>query len=611
MVARSLTFRAVLALLLLVAFYGVALSIGLGLVGGAVLFVTESSRIPIKLVIIMLVAGVTVLWSLVPRFAKWVEPGPRIDEKDQPRLFALIREVAQQMGQPMPDEVYLIPDVNAFVANRGGFLGLGGKRVMGVGLGLLAVDNVSQVKATLAHEFGHFVGGDAKLGGLTYATRSAMIRMLENLASQGSVLVKPFEWLFKLYLRITQAISRQQELIADEWSVRLAGKTAHVTGLRQEAMHGTSFGLFLQREVEPLAAFGVAPKNVFEGFRKFSASSTFRKLEPALEKALAESKGDAYDSHPPLEERIAWANGLALPDLPMDTTPGTSLIDRAEALESHFSSRFRGEQLRAIEWAEVGAALATGLERRAARVQVRVAAMTVQQAYDVLAAPARRDAFAEAVDPHLVKWTLPDRDELVKGSIVSALEAYLGVLVAGLGFTWHTSPGEPLELKRGDVSLSLWPLLRDVIDGTRPLDELTRLLDTVGLSRAATLPVNDDLRTAVSEPHCEVSLEEKGKKVELKAPLQPLLLPRCCALCLGNATELIPTRFAVGGLFKSNEQWVELPVPVCAEHTKKAGKALDVKEYKASTWTPRGAREQVTFTVSNPEYARLIRAVNS
>jgi len=604
MVARSLTLRAVIALLLLVGFYGVALAIGLSLMGGAVLIVTQSPRIPVKLVILMFIAGATVLWSLVPRFSKWVDPGPRLEEKDQPRLFALIRQVAQQMGQPMPEEVYLIPEVNAFVANRGGILGLGGKRVMGVGLGLLAVDNVSQVKATLAHEFGHFAGGDAKLGGLTYATRGAMIRMLQNLSSAGSVLVKPFEWMFKLYLRITQAISRQQELIADEWSVRLAGKTAHVTGLRQEAIHGTSFGLFLQREVRQLATFGVAPKNVFEGFRKFLSSSTFKKLEPSLEKALAESKGDAYDSHPPLEERIAYAHGLALPDLPMDTTPGTSLIDRVDELEAHFSSQFQGEQLRVIDWSEVGATLATGLERRAARVQARVAGMTVQQAYDVLAQAPRRDAFAEALDPRLVKWTLPDREERVKGSVVDGLNAYLSVLVARLGFSWHTSPGEALELTRGDVTLSLRPLLQAIVDGEKPLDELTRALDEAGLSRTATLAMDDEVRRAVLEPNCEVQLEDKGKKVELKAPLQLLILPRCCALCMGPATEVVPTRFAIGGVIKSSEQWVELPVPVCAEHHKKAGKALDAKAYRG------GVDGQLTFTVADPDYAQLIRTVN-
>lgn len=603
MLARSLTLRAVVALVLLVCFYAFALSIGLGLVGGAVLVVTRSPRIPIKLVLMMLVAGVTVLWSLLPRFSKWVAPGPRVEEKDQPRLFALIRQVAQQMNQPMPQEVYLFPEVNAFVATVGGFLGLGGKRVLGVGLGLLAVDNVSQVKATLAHEFGHFAGGDTKLGGLTYATRSVMIRTLQNLANQGSLLVKPFEWVFKLYLRVTQAISRQQELLADEWSVRVAGKTAHITGLRQEALHGASFGLFLQHEVQPLAAFGVTPKNVFEGFRKFSSSSTMTKLEPELAKVLVESKADPYDSHPPLEERIAYAQGLALPDLPVDPTPGTSLIDGAKELEEQFSRLLGGSHLKPVDWSEVGTAIARGLERRAARVQMRVKGMTVQHALDVLAQPSLRDAFAEALQPHLIRWTLPDRKELVHASVVGGLEAYLGILIAQQGFTWRTSPGEPLELERDGVRLALRPLLAEIVEGTKGVDVLASAIDRAGLSRSAMLEVEDDVRAAVLEPNCEVQIEPTGSKVVVHAPLQELLLPRCCAICLGPAADVVPTRFHLGGLIKSSERWVELPVPICAEHVNKAGKALDAKEWNQSTG-------RLTFVVPSEEYAALIVKVN-
>jgi Zn-dependent protease with chaperone function len=604
MVARSLWLRAVIAFTLLIGFYAVALSVGLGLLGGAWLIVTQSPRIPIKLVLLMVFAGGVVLWSLIPRFSKWVAPGPVITEAEQPRLFALIREVATQMNQPMPQEVYLIPDVNAFVANVGGFLGLGGRRVMGVGLGLLAVDNVSQVRATIAHEFGHFAGGDTKVGGLVYATRGVMIRTLQNLANAGSILAKPFEWLFTLYLRITQAISRQQELLADEWSVRIAGKTAHVTGLRQEALHGSSFGLFVQHEVQPLATFGVAPRNVFEGFRKFSGSSAFRKLEPVLQKALSESKGDVYDSHPPLEERVAYAHALQLPDLPMDTRVGTTLLEKADELEAHFSQNVIGAGLEVIDWSEAGKTLARSLGPRAARVQVRVPGMTVQRGLDVLAGRERPDAFAELVDPHLVAWRMPDRTQLVEGALVSALEAYFGVLLAERGYEWHTSPGEPLELRRGEQRVLLRELLADILQRKRAPSEVEELLEGAGIERTATVPVDEQLRRAVLEPNAEVTVEPGKKRTVVRAQLQPLLLPRCCALCQGPAVHLVPTRFAIGGLIKSSEQWVELQVPACEEHRKKTGKALNVKAYD-------GKQDRVTFEVDDASYAELIQKVNA
>jgi heat shock protein HtpX len=40
-----------------------------------------------------------------------------------PQLFAEIDGVARATGQAMPADVYLVPDVNAWVAQRGGMMG--------------------------------------------------------------------------------------------------------------------------------------------------------------------------------------------------------------------------------------------------------------------------------------------------------------------------------------------------------------------------------------------------------------------------------------------------------------------------------------------------------
>jgi Zn-dependent protease with chaperone function len=68
----------------------------------------------------------------------------------------------------MPAEVYLIPEVNAWVGQRGGFMGIGSRRIMGLGLPLLETLNVSQLEAVLVHEFGHYYRGDTRLGPWVY-----------------------------------------------------------------------------------------------------------------------------------------------------------------------------------------------------------------------------------------------------------------------------------------------------------------------------------------------------------------------------------------------------------------------------------------------------------
>jgi heat shock protein HtpX len=106
----------------------------------------------------------------------------------------VIREVARAAGQPMSSEVYLVPERNAFVTQRGGIMGFFSRRVFGLGLPLLRTLDADQMRAVLAHEFGHFHGGDTKLGLWIYKTRSAIGRTLHALEQRGSALSLPFRW---------------------------------------------------------------------------------------------------------------------------------------------------------------------------------------------------------------------------------------------------------------------------------------------------------------------------------------------------------------------------------------------------------------------------------
>lgn len=207
--ARSYTVRAVLSLLLLISFYVIALLIALFLLAVALVDLT-ARRIELRLVIVCLVGAAVILWSIFPRRAKFNPPGPRITPAEHPRLFSMVRDTATEIGVAAPHDVYLVPEVNAFVTQIGGLMGMGGRRIMALGVPLLASVNVSQLKAVIAHEFGHYAGGETRLAGVIYATRGAMIRTVQNLYSSGLRLFGlPFTWMFKAYMGITNSISRQ------------------------------------------------------------------------------------------------------------------------------------------------------------------------------------------------------------------------------------------------------------------------------------------------------------------------------------------------------------------------------------------------------------------
>jgi hypothetical protein len=79
------------------------------------------------------------VWSLIPRRDKFTAPGMLLARAAHPNLFAELEGIAAALGEKVPGEVYLIWEPNAFVADRGGVMGFGSRRVMGLGLPLLAL----------------------------------------------------------------------------------------------------------------------------------------------------------------------------------------------------------------------------------------------------------------------------------------------------------------------------------------------------------------------------------------------------------------------------------------------------------------------------------------
>lgn len=110
----------------------------------------------------------------MPRPDRFVPPGPRVDPSAYPRLVTIIRDIAARLGQALPSEVFLLNEVNAWVTHRGGVTGIGSQRVMGIGLPLLQTLTVGELRAVLAHEFGHYSSVDVKLGPWIYKTRAAI-----------------------------------------------------------------------------------------------------------------------------------------------------------------------------------------------------------------------------------------------------------------------------------------------------------------------------------------------------------------------------------------------------------------------------------------------------
>ena len=479
--------RALLALLLLAGFYLLALGIAAGLAWIPYAEWVYTDRIHPKLALVCLAGAFLILKAtlFVPR-PRFEPPGPEIGDADQPVLFAVIRKVARRMGAGMPRHVYLLPDVNAFVTEVGGFLGFGTTRVMGIGVGLLGVDSVSQLEATVAHEFGHFAGGDTRLGGLVYRTRAAIGRVLESL--EDGWLSRPFAWYGKLFMAVSHGVSRQQELLADRAGVEVAGREAHVTGLEREARGAVLFDRFWGQEVVPLLDRGFRPDDLYRGFREFAAEAERQGHLAGLDESLAREKTHAHDTHPALSDRIAYARSLPDPGLPLDQSPARDLLrepDRVEQdMTEHLTLRIaRGEPFRPVAWAEVAAKVyAPGLAERGRELALRMGgAGTAAGALEALLArlgASGDEEVALALEPDLAGAPPPERREHAPRVLASALGSLLGQSLVEAGGTWRSEIGRPLEVEVGGERVEPWRLAAEA------LEDRTRLPSLLARARA-------------------------------------------------------------------------------------------------------------------------------
>jgi Zn-dependent protease with chaperone function len=488
----SLAARAVLAVVLLVGFYALALAIAGGLLYLVYLMVAVANRVNARLLIAALIGAGAILWGIVPRPDRFEPPGPRLLPERHSRLFALLREVAQACRQSMPVEVYLVGDVNAFVTQRGGIMGIGSRRVMGLGLPLLRVLPVGQLRAVIAHEFGHYHGGDVALGPWIYKTRSAIGRTLDTLARAGSSLLhKPFEWYGTLFLRVTMALSRRQETEADQLAARVAGTAQMCAGLKNVERASFAYAAYLQNEVGPVLGAGYRPP-LAEGFaRFFSARALASKLDAQVVEAMASEAANPYDSHPSLKERLSMLERASVvPEVASrlgDDASALELLDGVPALEAELVGFLmvdpeKAAALKPVGWEDVGERVYPELwKARADEHSKHLVGLTAASL------PVDRGAVLRWARP-VLGARAPDEVAAVFAAFVMASALASKLVESG----WRASalPGEDAVLKRDGKTFEPFLFVR-VATGTAPPEAWRDACRAAGVEDVALASASD------------------------------------------------------------------------------------------------------------------------
>jgi Zn-dependent protease with chaperone function len=182
-----------------------------------------------------------------------------VTAENQPRLFEFLHRLADEAGAPRPKRVFLSARVNAAVFYDFSVLNLifPSKKNLEIGLALVNVLTLSELKAVLAHEFGHFAQRSMAIGSWVYIAqriatqivdkRDALDKLLQGL-SRFDIRVAWIGWLLSLIvwsirslmdtlLRLVvlaqRALSREMEFQADLVSVSLTGSDELVNALHK------------------------------------------------------------------------------------------------------------------------------------------------------------------------------------------------------------------------------------------------------------------------------------------------------------------------------------------------------------------------------------------
>ncbi|MBB5395941.1 M48 family metalloprotease [Mucilaginibacter sp. AK015] len=182
-----------------------------------------------------------------------------ISEDDQQKLFAFIRQLTKETNAPFPKHIFLSADVNAGVFYDSSFWSMffPVKKNLKIGLGLVNSLNISEFKAVMAHEFGHFSQRSMKFGSYVYNMNKVIHNLLYDNEGYGRVLnsISKLHSLFTLtawiniqVIRVIQYIlkqvyvvlnktymglSREMEFHADAMAAYVSGSNQVISSLKR------------------------------------------------------------------------------------------------------------------------------------------------------------------------------------------------------------------------------------------------------------------------------------------------------------------------------------------------------------------------------------------
>lgn len=299
-----------------------------------------------------------------------------LKEADQPELFAFVKALTEETQSRFPKRIYVSAEVNASVFYDSNFwsMFLPIRKNLHIGLGLVNSVNLSEFKAVLAHEFGHFSQRSMKLGSYVYNVNQIIYNMLYDNDGYGRTLEK---WAnisdyFVIFARITfkiavgiqwvlqkiysivnktyMGLSRQMEFHADSVSAYVSGSDHLITSLHRLELADHAYNRLFQY-YDLWYKENIRPENLYPHhaavMKRFAQEQQIA-IENELPQVNANSFArfnrtrlvikDQWASHPSTEDREAHLRKLNIRTETVKTS-AWKLFRNAEALQKEVTEK--------------------------------------------------------------------------------------------------------------------------------------------------------------------------------------------------------------------------------------------------------------------------------
>ncbi|MBS1509510.1 MAG: M48 family metalloprotease [Bacteroidetes bacterium] len=307
---------------------------------------------------------------------KYDESGTTLlTEEQQPDLYAFIRQLNRDTQTAFPRKIVVSPEVNACVFYNDSFWSMffPVKKNLQIGLALVNSLTLSEFKAVMAHEFGHFSQRSMKLGSFVYNVNKAVYNMLYENNNYSSFLQQwaNIHWAIGIFVWVTvqmvkgiqivlrgmyglinktyMGLSRQMEFHADAVAASVSGSDNCIAALRKLEISEVCYQTTIRKANEFLKS-DTRLTNIYSNHNevmRIYAEHNHLPIEnntPVADESFFKKLRyhkinikDQWASHPPLEERAAHLKHLGV-DAQKDTRPAWVLFHAPGELQTELTS---------------------------------------------------------------------------------------------------------------------------------------------------------------------------------------------------------------------------------------------------------------------------------